>query len=83
MLASTGIWFVLNVAAPSLAGFAAAAIIAWLASPEDLGYAESARVVAQPVLVFAAGLNAVRASTHVVNQVKDVDWLIEAARALA
>ena len=34
-------------------------IIAGLASPEDLGYAEAARVVAQPILVLAAGLSAV------------------------
>ena len=65
-LASSGVWFVLN-AAPAVIWFAVAAIIAWLASPEDLGYAESARVVAQPVLVFAAGLTAVltpRAMQH-------------------
>ena len=57
-LAATGVWFVIN-AAPAVVWFAVAAIIAWLASPEDLGYAESARVVAQPVLVFTTGLIAV------------------------
>lgn len=58
-LASKGVWFVLNAAAPAVMGFTVAALIAWLASPEDLGYAEAARVVAQPVLVLAAGLKVV------------------------
>ena len=58
-LASRGVWYVLNAVAPALAGFVIAASIAWLASPEDLGYTESARVVAQPILVFATGLSAV------------------------
>ena len=57
-LASTGVWYVIN-AAPAVVWFAVAAIIAWLASPEDLGFAESARVVAQPILVFTTGLTAV------------------------
>ena len=60
-LSKRGFWFVLNGAAPAVAGFLAAVAIAWLASPEDLGYAESARIVAQPVLVFAGGLTAVLA----------------------
>lgn len=58
-LSRRGFWFVLNGAAPALAGFLVAVIISWLASPEDLGYTESARIVAQPILVFAAGLTAV------------------------
>jgi hypothetical protein len=57
-LASTGIWFLLN-AAPAVVWFATTAVIAALASPEALGFAESARVVAQPVAVFAGGLTAV------------------------
>lgn len=60
-LARKGVWFVLNAAGPAISGFAVAAIVAWLASPEDLGYAESARVVAQPILVFAGGMSAVLA----------------------
>jgi O-antigen/teichoic acid export membrane protein len=60
-LAAKGVWLVLHAAAPSFTGFAVAAIIAALASPEALGYAESARVVAQPILVLAAGLTAVLA----------------------
>ena len=58
-LATKGKWLVLHAAAPAVSGFALAAIIAGLASPEELGYAESARVVAQPVLVLSAGLTAV------------------------
>ena len=58
-LARRGRWLVLQAAAPSIAGFAAAAIITRLASPEALGFAEAARVVAQPILVLATGLAAV------------------------
>lgn len=58
-IAGRGVWFVANAAAPALSGFAVAAIITWLAGPEELGYAESARVVAQPVYVLATGLRAV------------------------
>ncbi|MGI9586501.1 MAG: hypothetical protein ACR2N7_13015 [Acidimicrobiia bacterium] len=57
--ARRGVWFALGAAAPALSAFGGAALIAWLASPEDLGYAESARVVAQPVLVVASGLRSV------------------------
>lgn len=60
-LASRGRWFVLSAAAPAVAGFAVVSIIGVVVSPEDLGYAESARVVAQPILVLAAGLTAVLA----------------------
>ena len=58
-LAHQGVWLVVFAAAPAVAGFAIAAIVAGLASPEALGYAESARVVAQPILVLAAGITAV------------------------
>jgi O-antigen/teichoic acid export membrane protein len=60
-LSVRGLWFVLNGAASAVAGFFVAVAVSWLASPEDLGYAEAARIVAQPVLVFAAGLTAVLA----------------------
>jgi O-antigen/teichoic acid export membrane protein len=56
-----GRWLVVQSAAPSVMGFAVAAIIPALAGPEALGFAESARVVAQPILVLAAGLTAVLA----------------------
>ncbi len=58
-LARRGRWLVLQAAAPSLSAFLAATIITRLASPEALGFAGAARVVAQPVLVFATGLTAV------------------------
>jgi O-antigen/teichoic acid export membrane protein len=58
-LSLRGVWFVLNGAASAIAGFVVAAAISSLAGPEDLGYAESARIVAQPILVFATGLTAV------------------------
>jgi O-antigen/teichoic acid export membrane protein len=58
-LIKRGRWLLLQAAAPSAAGFLAATIITRLASPEALGFAGAARVVAQPVLVFASGLTAV------------------------
>lgn len=58
-LSRRGFWFVLSGAGSAVGGFLVAVAIQGLASPEDLGYAESARIVAQPVLVFAAGLTAV------------------------
>jgi O-antigen/teichoic acid export membrane protein len=58
-LVRRGRWLVLQAAAPSLAGFLAATIITQLAGPEALGFAGAARVVAQPILVFASGLTAV------------------------
>ncbi len=60
-LATRGKWFVLAASAPAIASFVVVTVIAWVVSPEDLGYAESARVVAQPILVLAAGLTAVLA----------------------
>jgi O-antigen/teichoic acid export membrane protein len=60
-LVASGKWLLLQASAPSIAGFAAAALIAWLAGPVALGHAEAARIVAQPVLVFATGLTAVLA----------------------
>ena len=58
-LATRGRWLLLQAIAPSAAGFLAAAIITRLASPEALGFAEAARVVAQPILVLATGLSTV------------------------
>lgn len=60
-LAREGKWLLAQAIIPSSAHFAVAAIVAALAGPEVLGYAEAARVVAQPVLVFATGLTAVLA----------------------
>jgi O-antigen/teichoic acid export membrane protein len=55
-LAGSGRWLLLQAAAPSAAGFVAAAIITRLASAAALGFAEAARVVAQPILVLGTGL---------------------------
>jgi hypothetical protein len=60
-LASKGKWLVVQASATAAAGFAVAAIIPWLAGPDALGFAESARVVAQPILVLASGFTAVLA----------------------
>lgn len=60
-LARQGRWLLTQALVPNIAHFAVAAIVAWLAGAEILGYAEAARVVAQPVLVLATGLTAVLA----------------------
>jgi len=65
LLISRGKWLVLQAAAPAILGFAVASIVAALAGPEALGFAEAARVVAQPILVLAAGLTAVLAPRSV------------------
>jgi hypothetical protein len=60
-LAHQGRWLLTQALAPNIAHFAVATIVAALAGAEVLGYAEAARVVAQPVLVLATGLTAVLA----------------------
>lgn len=60
-LAREGRWLLTQALVPNIAHFAVAAIITGLAGAEALGYAEAARVVAQPVLVLATGLTAVLA----------------------
>ena len=60
-LAHQGRWLLTQALAPNIAHFAVAALVAALAGAEVLGYAEAARVVAQPVLVLATGLTAVLA----------------------
>lgn len=76
-LASEGRWLVAQAIVPSIAHFAVAAIVAALAGAIVLGYAEAARVVAQPVLVFATGLTAVLAP-KAMKAAMEID--IEAAR---
>ena len=61
-LASKGKWLIVQASGSAIAGFTVAVIISWLAGPDALGFAESARVVAQPILVLAAGLTAVLAT---------------------
>ena len=51
-----GRWLLLQAAIPAAAAFVTANIITYLAGPEAMGYAEAARIVAQPILVLAAGL---------------------------
>jgi O-antigen/teichoic acid export membrane protein len=58
-LLRSGRWLLVNGAVPAAAAFAVAAIIAGLAGPEELGYAEAARLVAQPLYVLATGLGLV------------------------
>lgn len=60
-LAREGRWLLAQALAPAVSKFAVAGIVTALAGAEVLGYAEAARVVAQPVLVLATGLTAVLA----------------------
>ncbi len=58
-LVRSGRWLLVAGAAPAAGGFVASALVAAIAGSAALGYAEAARVVAQPVLVLATGLQAV------------------------
>lgn len=60
-LSRSGRWLVVNSAVPPATSLAVNSMIVALAGAEALGYAEAARVVAQPILVFSAGL------AHVLN----------------
>jgi O-antigen/teichoic acid export membrane protein len=55
-LTADGRWLLLQASIPAAAAFVTANIITYLAGPEAMGYAEAARIVAQPVLVLAGGL---------------------------
>ena len=55
-LSVQGRGLLLQAVIPIAAAFVTANIITYLAGPEAMGYAEAARIVAQPVLVLAAGL---------------------------
>lgn len=55
-LAGEGRWLLFQASIPVAAAFVTANIITYLAGPEAMGYAEAARIVAQPILVLAAGL---------------------------
>ena len=55
-LSLQGRWLLMQAIIPALAAFATANIITYLASPEAMGYAEAARIVAQPIMVAAGGL---------------------------
>lgn len=58
-LVRSGRWLVVAGTAPSAGGFVASALVSAIAGSAALGYAEAARVVAQPVYVLATGLQAV------------------------
>ncbi len=55
-LVSGGRWLLLQATIPAGAAFVTANIIAYMAGPAAMGYAEGARIVAQPIVVLAAGL---------------------------
>jgi O-antigen/teichoic acid export membrane protein len=55
-LAKDGRWLLTQALIPAAAAFVVANIINYLAGPTAMGYAEAARVVAQPIVVLAAGL---------------------------
>lgn len=57
-LARAGRWLLVMALAPTVANFAASLIIAGLAGPEAIGYAEAARLAAQPLYVLGLGLEA-------------------------
>jgi O-antigen/teichoic acid export membrane protein len=58
-LMRSGRWLVLLELIPPVAGFLSYALITQVAGPSALGYAEAARIVAQPIFVLTVGLNAV------------------------
>lgn len=58
-LSPAGGWLVVSQLVPTGAAFLAATIVSYLASPADVGYAEAARIAAQPLLVLGFGLGAV------------------------
>lgn len=55
-ISHSGKWLLMTAIIPAAVAVVAANIITYLASPEDLGYAEAARIVGQPILVLGSGL---------------------------
>lgn len=55
-LSSSGSWLLASSTVRNGAGVVAGALIANLATLEDLGFAEAARILSQPLLVLATGL---------------------------
>lgn len=55
-LIRSGAWLLVGVGVPTVTTFGAAAIISFKAGPEMLGFAEAARIAAQPLLVLGTGL---------------------------
>lgn len=58
-LAASGRWLLATAFAPRVALLVGSVMIVYLAGAEAMGFAESARVTAQPVLVVGTGLSAV------------------------
>jgi O-antigen/teichoic acid export membrane protein len=58
-LVGSGRWLLAMALVPFVASFAGTILIDKLAGPEAIGYAEAARVAAQPILVLGTGLSAV------------------------
>jgi O-antigen/teichoic acid export membrane protein len=58
-LSAVGRWLVVSQLIPTGATFLAATIVSYLAGAADLGYAEAARIAAQPLLVLGFGLASV------------------------
>jgi O-antigen/teichoic acid export membrane protein len=58
-LVRSGRWLLTMALVPFAASFLGALLIVELAGPEAMGYAEAARVAAQPILVLGVGLGAV------------------------
>jgi hypothetical protein len=58
-LFESGRWLFVADFIPQAASLAAASLIAFLAGTDELGFAEAARVVAQPVVVASMGIGAV------------------------
>jgi O-antigen/teichoic acid export membrane protein len=58
-LRRSGAWLLLTGVLPNGTAVLAGMILTQVSGPGALGYLEAARLVAQPILVFAAGLNAV------------------------
>jgi hypothetical protein len=56
-LVRSGRWLLVLELTPTLASFLAYALIAQVAGSSDVGYAEAARIVAQPLYVLMMGLN--------------------------
>jgi hypothetical protein len=59
LLTTSGRWLLLTSAVPAATSFLVAALITRLAGADQLGFAEAARLVAQPLYVLATGFGAV------------------------
>jgi hypothetical protein len=75
-----GRWLVVQAVIPAFGLFVVANIITYLAGPEAMGYAEGARITAQPILVMAGGFtSALRPRVMEAAMARDfeVSWRVE------